>query len=215
VLSTYITQVQRLLHDPNAQFWSVSELTDYINEARNRVAQDTKCLRQLITNASTGITLVAGQELYQNATFIPPAFQPYLFSIQSIHLYWGNTRWPLFFFSFTDFNARMRAWNNLQQRPLAWCRMGALAFYVGPIPDQNYAIDIDMSIVPNALTSDATPEQLPVPFQEPVKYYAAHLAKFREQAMGEAAVFENQYKTRLRASAVAFNSNMTPNPYLG
>ena len=39
-LSTYITQVQRLLHDPNAQFWSTSELTDYINEARNRVANE-------------------------------------------------------------------------------------------------------------------------------------------------------------------------------
>ena len=43
-LSTYITQVRRLLHDVNANFWTDPELTDYINEARNRLVRDTGCL---------------------------------------------------------------------------------------------------------------------------------------------------------------------------
>lgn len=46
-LQTYLTEVQRLLHDANNQFWSQSELIDYINDARNRVASDTKCTRAL------------------------------------------------------------------------------------------------------------------------------------------------------------------------
>ena len=46
-LQTYITQCQRLLHDASSNFWSVGELTDYINEARSRVAADTGCSRSL------------------------------------------------------------------------------------------------------------------------------------------------------------------------
>jgi len=46
-LNSYITEVRRLLHDANGNFYSDSELTDYINGARDRVARDTGCLRKL------------------------------------------------------------------------------------------------------------------------------------------------------------------------
>jgi hypothetical protein len=78
-LSSYITEVQRLLHDANSVFWSTSELTDYINDARERVARDTGCLRTLQITAtpisSTGVpatvwtagaTVTAGQFLFNN-----------------------------------------------------------------------------------------------------------------------------------------------------
>jgi hypothetical protein len=58
-LNAYVTQVQRLLHDASAQFWSVSELTDYINEARKRVVRDTGGNRVLQT-----IYLSTGVEVY-------------------------------------------------------------------------------------------------------------------------------------------------------
>ena len=47
-LNTYITEVQRLLHDANANFYSTSQLTDYINSARERVVRDTGALREII-----------------------------------------------------------------------------------------------------------------------------------------------------------------------
>jgi hypothetical protein len=78
-LSSYITEVQRLLHDANSVFWSTSELTDYINDARERVARDTGCLRTLQITAtpisSTGVpatvwtagaTVTAGQFIFNN-----------------------------------------------------------------------------------------------------------------------------------------------------
>ena len=78
-LSSYLTEVQRLLHDANAVFWSTSELTDYINEARERVVRDTGCLRTLqITSTplsntgvvaipwSNGLTVTAGQFIFSN-----------------------------------------------------------------------------------------------------------------------------------------------------
>ena len=59
VQSDYVRQVQRLLHDSNAQFWSVSELQDYINEARIRTVRDTGCYRVLQT-----VFLSTGVEVY-------------------------------------------------------------------------------------------------------------------------------------------------------
>lgn len=59
-LQTYVTQVQRLVHDASASTFSVSELIDYINEAREDTALDMHCVRVLRTNVS----LIPGQEVY-------------------------------------------------------------------------------------------------------------------------------------------------------
>jgi len=40
-LQSYITAVRYLLHDANANFYTNSQLTDYINGARARVVRDT------------------------------------------------------------------------------------------------------------------------------------------------------------------------------
>lgn len=59
-LTQYITETRRLLHDATGKYWSDSELTDYINDARRRVVGDTGCNRQLqIIYLSTGL------EVYQ------------------------------------------------------------------------------------------------------------------------------------------------------
>lgn len=46
-LQSYLTECRRLLHDAAANFWSDSELTDYINVGRRRIAADTGCSRTL------------------------------------------------------------------------------------------------------------------------------------------------------------------------
>lgn len=46
-LNDYITATQLFLHDTNANFYSVSSLTSYINTARSRVAADAMCIRVL------------------------------------------------------------------------------------------------------------------------------------------------------------------------
>lgn len=52
MLNSYIQRTQRLLHDPNAQFWSVSDLTAYINEGRNQIAMEGQCIRVLPPTSS-------------------------------------------------------------------------------------------------------------------------------------------------------------------
>jgi hypothetical protein len=68
-LQTYVTQVQRLVHDAsNAQF-SDPELISYINTARDDVALDMHCVRTFYR----GVQGVPGQEIYQLAGAVPGA----------------------------------------------------------------------------------------------------------------------------------------------
>jgi hypothetical protein len=59
-LSDYSLQVQQLVHDTASIDFSQTDLTSYINNARNRVAMDFHNVRYLFQNAS----LIAGQEQY-------------------------------------------------------------------------------------------------------------------------------------------------------
>jgi len=59
-LATYRLTCRRLLHDATAKFWSDSELNDYINDARLRVASMTGCIRRLFT-----VYLSEGLEQYR------------------------------------------------------------------------------------------------------------------------------------------------------
>lgn len=207
-LQTYITQCQRLLHDPNSNFWSVSELTDYINESRNRICEDTKCLRSL----QTGITLTAGQELYVVNTILP-AVAGQVVDILGISLYWGNTRLKLCYASFSEFDAMLRAWQLYQTRPVYFTRMGAQQVYFGPIPDQAYVTDWDVAIQPPPLVNLYDVETIPPPFQEPIQYYACYKAKFKEQSLGEAKIFKDEYnRNGIRAQRV-FMTRVLQNPY--
>jgi hypothetical protein len=213
VLNAYLTQVQRLLHDLTYQYWSQSELGDYINEARNRVAQDTKCLRQLATNAALGLTLTAQVESYTPQTFLPSPLGSQLVAVMGITIYWGTERIKLRYLPFTRFDAMTRSYQSYYQRPVFFSRMGANIIWIGPNPDQNYPCDWDIAVIPNALVTDATVEQIPVPFQEPVQYYAAYKAKWKEQAQGEAQLFLQQYNATLTRCARGFMQFIQPDPY--
>jgi hypothetical protein len=70
--------------------------------------------------------------------------------ILNINLYWGNTRVPLDYLSWSDFNARLRFWQNYIGRPLAFSIYGQQQIYLGPVPDQVYQIEIDCVVLPLA-----------------------------------------------------------------
>jgi hypothetical protein len=80
-LSSYRLEVRRLLHDATGKFWSDSELNDYVNAGRDRVAADTGCIRRLVTaylssgieqysiGCVTGATISAGGSGYADGTY--------------------------------------------------------------------------------------------------------------------------------------------------
>jgi hypothetical protein len=204
-LSTYITQCRRLLHDANANFWTDPELTDYINGARQRTVRDTGCLRLLQTGS-----FVASQETY---TFSSLGLNAGTMDVLNINLYWGNTRVPLQYLPWTQFNAELRFWQNYIGRPVAFSMYGPQQFFVGPVPDQTYQVDIDTVILPPDLVNTSDVDTIPAPFTDPVPYYAAYTAKFKEQSYGEAEIFKNEYtKKALSVLNTTFTRRM-PSPY--
>jgi hypothetical protein len=211
-LTTYTTQTQRLLRDLTFNFWPQTELTDYINEARTRVAIDSKCLRQVLT----GIPLVAGTEQYNPQTYLAtyyPTIAPYIVDVMGITLYYGNLRYKLGQLAFTRFDARFRRYQLNTQRPVCFSRMSPVSLWFGPNPDQAYTTDWDVAVSPVPLALATDPEVIPIPFQTPVKYYAAHMAKYSIQALGEADLFEKQYLKTLRWQYRAYKTHVIADPY--
>jgi len=204
-LNSYLIDTRQLLHDLTAQYWSDQELTGYINKARRRICQDSKCLRQYVT----GVILLNGQESYTVQT-IDPVLGPYIIDIMNIDVYLQNTRYPLNYYSLTEFNVKMRYWKNFQQQPGAYTRVGATTILIGPIPDQNYISDWDCAVNPPDLVSDSQTESIPPPFNENVMYWAAYLAKFKEQSMSEAAMFKSEYRTQMLMTARSWQTRIIP-----
>ena len=278
-LNTYITEVQRLLHDANANFYSTNQLTDYINSARERTVRDTGCLREIVVAqtpcqvapgatiggvtpayptawaANTAVT--AGQFIFSNifiyqvttsgttGNTAPPYpgnntnnYSNYpptteflngtagltyvgncenvsyaaltnlmgsaplaassgntILDIVNINLYWGNTRVPLNYLAWTDFNARLRFWQNYIGRPLGYSVYGQGQIYIGPVPDQIYQIEVDCIVLPLPLTqtNPSVVDTINDPYTTCVKFYAAYLAKYYEQSFGEAEIYKQEY----------------------
>lgn len=209
-LTAYIQDLQRYLHDPNDSMWPVSDKTVYINEARNRVCDDTYCLRQV----TTGMTAIAGQEIYNVSSIpVPAGYTPV--NVMQIDLYYGTLRITLDYNPFRLHCVKYRAWQTFQSRPLGFTRMGANLFYLGPTPDQNYPIDVIASLRPPPLVNDATPEPIPSPFTDLIKWWACHLAKFKEQSFAEAEMFEKKYEKERTRVGVSFMNGVVPSVYAG
>jgi len=204
-LAQYITQCRRLLHDANGNFYTDQELTDYINDARNRLVRDTGCLRTLQTSAT-----VTNQETYSFSS-LPEGLQT--MDIININLYWGNSRLPLLYRPWTDFNAQLRYWQNYTGRPVAFSMYGPQLIYLGPVPDQVYTMELDTVIEPTALVSATDTDTIPDIWTQPVAYYASHTAKFKEQSYGEAEIFKQQYVKNVQALLVGTYTRRLPTAY--
>jgi hypothetical protein len=204
-LSGYITECRRLLHDANANFYSNPELTDYINQARQRLVRDTGCLRTYQTSAT-----VTNQEVYTFASLPNAAFT---MDILNINIIWGNSRIPLRYMPWTQFNAELRFWQNYYGRPIAFSMYGPTSFYISPVPDQVYAMELDTVILPTPLVTDAQVDEIPDPWTAPVAFYACYKAKFKEQSYGEAEIFKQEYTRQAQSVLATTYTRRMPSPY--
>ena len=69
-LSDYVSDIRTLIHDPNGSDYSTAALTPIINKARERVALDCRCVRQMII----GLNAVTEQEQYPLNNFVGGLF---------------------------------------------------------------------------------------------------------------------------------------------
>lgn len=206
LLSDYVTQTQLLLHDRNGVFYQTSDLTSYINAARNRVVQDTGCLRSLVS-----WNTVVNQEVYPFSAFTPA--NQTVIDVLNINLYFGNTRYSLAYLPWTQFNARMRFWQNFVQRPTVFSVYGQASIYLGPVPDQIYAMESDVVVLPAPLVNQTDAETLNSPFTSPVKFYAAYLAKMYEQSYNDAEMFKQNYRREIQDVIASIQTRRILTPY--
>ena len=285
-LSQYITEVRRLLHDSAGNFWTDSELTSYINSARERVVRDTGCLRYIrqvnfLQNAETfnlsqlpngylgSVTVTSGGSGYANTaptvTVSAPAsvlgvqatalalldptgdFVQYIsvtnpgsgysaaptitltgsatadgvlattpernLDVLNVNIYWGNSRVPLQYRSWTQFNTELRYWQNYIGRPIAFSNYGQGQIYIQPVPDQIYVAELDTVVLPDPLVDNTSIEVIIDPYTQPVKYYAAYMAKYQEQSYGEAEIFQAQYNKQVQGVLNSVFTRRMYNPY--
>jgi len=204
-LSSYITTCRRLLHDANANFYSDTELTDYINGARARLVRDTGCLRSYQTTST-----VTSQEVY-NVSTLPQGVNT--MDIININLIWGNTRIPLRYLPWTQFNAELRFWQNYVGRPIAFTMYGPQQYYISPVPDQVYAMELDTVLLPTPLVNASDVDTIPDPWTTPVPFYACYQAKFKEQSYGESEIFKQEYMKQAQSVLATTYTRRMPNPY--
>lgn len=205
MLNTYITQVQRLLHDPSAQFWSITDLTAYINEARGQLAGEGQCVRNLVI-----INSVANQEVYtfSSANSVLPTGVQSILGCLNISYSWGTMRPTLRHCSWSDFQAYLRSYSvGLTGYPTVWCQYSqgvSGSVYLWPVPSQINSMEWDCYCLPIALASDSDTESIPEPWQDAVKFYAAYLAYANSQRTEDAnrmySLFEN-YMARARSQS--------------
>ena len=280
-LGGYITALRYLLHDANANFYSDSQLTTYINNARERVVRDTGALRTIQTTtvptspasggqapvlwtANTAVTvgqqLVSNIYIYQVTTagttsstapaypgssnsnysgnVYPPStpFQDGTAYIQyvgnaeqinyvalpsglqtldiiNVNLYWGNTRIPLRYLPWTQFNAELRFWQNYIGRPICYTQYGQGSIIIAPVPDNIYTVDLDTILLPTALVNSSDVDPINDPYYSPVIFYAAYQAKFYEQSYGESEIFKQEYIKQCQAVLVSISTRRMPTPY--
>ena len=64
-LTDYQTEVLELLHDPNNSYYSVTDINNYINRARQRIATKSQCVRVLLSGGTiTALTINSGGSGY-------------------------------------------------------------------------------------------------------------------------------------------------------
>jgi hypothetical protein len=163
-----------------------------------------------LTDSAVTYQYVAPCEVI-NFAVLPSGLQT--LDILNVNIYWGNSRIPLRYLPWTQFNAQLRYYQNYIGRPIAFSIFGQSQIYVGPIPDQAYVAELDTVILPTALVNLADTDTINEPYDTVVQFYAAHLAKFYEQSFGEAEIYLQQYKQKTQSVLTSTFTRRIPDPY--
>ena len=190
LLSEYRTRVRRLLNDAQGNYWTNPELDAYVNEAREKTAIDTACVRSFQLG-----TLLTNVDKYLFRDIVPNGAKT--IDILGIQPIFGNTRYSLRWYDYTYLTAFYRPWTQYRQLPVAFSIYGPNILYIAPAPNVDYPnTEFDTAIVPDQLINDNTQDIIPEPYTDAVKYYAARLAKLRMQQYEEALAFDKLYTQR-------------------
>jgi hypothetical protein len=212
LLAAYEKQTRRLLQLPGSQstgLYSDADIIDFINIARGQVAGEGECVRVMAT-----IPTVAGQQVYRFQDAVFPS-TPLLSGVQGIinirsissqvgtgSLWMTPRPWP--WFSLYELNNAAPQ----QAIPTVWSQFGQGAassgaanttvnggsFYLSPIPDDIYTLNLNAVCYPQPLALDTDVEALPYFWTDCVPFFAAYFALMSAQTNARMADAANMYK---------------------
>lgn len=202
-LAAYLTQTGRLLQNPGAPtpLYSPTDLTSYINTSRGQLAGDSETIRFLAT-----ITTVPGQRNYNFSSLnlgvsATNGIQGVLNVRRIMYGVGSGQRW---------IRPRSWPWFDLYKlntpvppsgAPTVWAQyaQGSTgSFYLDPIPDIPYSLQLDCVCYPIPLVTDGTVEAIPYIWTDAVPFFAAYYALLSSQTsarIGDAERMFGYYQT--------------------
>lgn len=213
MLNQYLTRTQQLLQNPSSAstaIYATADLTNWINQARNQLAGDGECVRNLATistvlntrnymfsSLSTGTPSVNGIEGVFHIRTIRYAVA------SGFQIMYSRT-WEWFDFFYLNnpvpSSGPPNIWAQFKQGS-AGTGTGSGntgSFFLDPIPDQVYQLTCDSCAYPQNLAVDTDVEAIPWPWTDAVPYYAAYLALLSSQnnaRRADAEAYFSYYQT--------------------
>lgn len=218
-LSDYTTEVTDLLHDTGLQFYSQALITRNINAARKQVARKGLCIRAVPTpgTGANQLATVAAQEAYTfssvstiiSASGLSPGVGN-IFTVVQVCVSWGGIIPSMRRFQWNTFNAWYRSINvtGLQGFPACYAQYGqggSGQIYLYPIPTSATAMLWDCACDPLPLTDDDSPDAIPEPYTDAVKFYAQYLCYLNSQRRQDAnSAFADYRRAMAQAGAAVY-----------
>lgn len=209
MLTAYQTQVNALIQAPSSPIPLIptSQVTTYINVARNQVATEGECIR-----AQGLLTFVANQQAYPisavsvSGNGIASAF--------TVRMAWALgaggglidiRSWEWFFAYYAE--------NNATGSPgiMAQLGQGSLTtLFFNPAPAGSGEAALDCACLPILLLDDTTAEAIPYPWTDAVPFYAAWLALQSLQRQADAEFLIQRYNMLMRRARDEASPSVLP-----
>ena len=144
--------------------------------------------------------IIQGQEVYNwsdiDLSMFPGVGQ--VFWIQSMAVIYANWRYVPEYCAFTKYQARVRNYvaQSYQYVPAFFSQYGRGtdgSFFMYPPPSQTYPVEYDCLCLPTDLNSDDDYEAIPQPWQDVVRFLAAHYCFLDIQNLNTARAYLEMY----------------------
>lgn len=195
-LTEYQTRLQNLLQYPATaatQLYATADLTRWINMARLQLAGEAECVRYMGTltltidqrpysfsSISTGVaatTGIAGVTHVRMATYNIASGQQFIYARPWEWFMFYNLNNPV------PSSGGPQEWSQFKQGAAGTSTQSDASgsFYVDPIPDQAYVLNLDCVCYPIELTDNNTVEAIPFEWTDAVPFLAAYYALLSSQ----------------------------------